>query len=412
MSTTAPGTGPSSASPSPSPITSPSPSPSPGTPRAPAAGPGRGQRARTAVLVVGLVLALGVVLALLTPRTTRTDLAPDSVAPGGARAVAQVLGEQGVVVETARSFDAATSALARAGASTLLITRPDLLSPQRLAALARTGADVVLLAPTDNTLETLAPGVHAADEAAGGERAPGCRASGPAAAGEARAGGQTYALTGTAATGGSSCYGGSYVELPARAGTGRVVVLGQSDVITNRYAARDGNAALALHSLGARPTLVWYLPDPLDTDEATVPLSALVPGWLLPGTALLVLAGLATALWRGRRLGRLVPEPLPVVVRAAETVEGHGRLYAGAGAAGRAADVLRAATLRRLRVLTRLDAAAPVSDVTDQVAWITGRHRTGVRELLAGGPPGDDAALVRLARDLDALEHEVTHRGG
>jgi hypothetical protein len=32
-----------------------------------------------------------------------------------------------------------------------------------------------------------------------------------------------------------------------------------------------------------------------------------------------------------------------------------------------------------------------------------------VHALLYGGPPPDDAALVRLADDLDALERQVRH---
>ena len=32
-------------------------------------------------------------------------------------------------------------------------------------------------------------------------------------------------------------------------------------------------------------------------------------------------------LWRGRRLGPLVVEPLPVVVKAVESTQGRGRLY-------------------------------------------------------------------------------------
>ena len=53
---------------------------------------------------------------------------------------------------------------------------------------------------------------------------------------------------------------------------------------------------------------------------------------------------LLLALWRARRLGPVVAEPLPVVVRAAETVEGRARLYRRGGARGQAA---RGAARRR-----------------------------------------------------------------
>ncbi len=61
--------------------------------------------------------------------------------------------------------------------------------------------------------------------------------------------------------------------------------------------------------------------------------------WLVAiqlGVALLL-----AALWRARRLGPLVTERLPVVVRASETVEGHARLYRSRRARDRVAATLR-----------------------------------------------------------------------
>ena len=112
--------------------------------------------------------------------------------------------------------------------------------------------------------------------------------------------------------------------------------------------------------------------------------------------------------WRGRRLGRVVAEPLPVVVRAAETVEGRGRLYHAAGARGSAAEALRSGT--RDRVSARLGAGrSPAPEVlVDLVASRTSRPATDVHALLYGPPPVDDAALVLLARTLDALALEVS----
>ncbi|WP_432486824.1 DUF4350 domain-containing protein [Kineococcus sp. SYSU DK018] len=374
------------------------------------AGAARG-RLRGPVLVAALVVGLVLLLTLLSPRTSREALAADSTAPEGARAVARVLQEQGPRVLQERSFDAALEAVREGGpGTTVLVTAPDLLSAERWEALAAAGARLVLVEPTATALDAVAPDVRTTGTAAERVLDPDCAAPAPAAAGDARAGGRTYALR--AGAEGTSCYGGSYVRVPADPATGRgeLVVLGQGDVLTNRYAALDGNAALSLRTLGASPTVVWYLPDPLDTDSPVVPLTSLAPRWVAPAGALLLVAGLTAALWRGRRLGRLVPEPLPVVVRAAETVEGHGRLYAAARAGDRAAAALRAATLRRLRALVRVDASAGPADVADQVARLTGHPAPQVLALLDGPAPADDPALVRLAVDLDDLERRVRAR--
>ncbi|WP_432565067.1 DUF4350 domain-containing protein [Kineococcus sp. SYSU DK003] len=356
-------------------------------------------RHRGAILLTLLVLAVAVLVTVLTPRTDEAALAPESVDPSGGRALARVLGEQGVRVQEVRTFAAAERFLS--ADATVLVTAPDLLSADRWRTLAASGADLVLLRPADEALAALTADVVSTGGASTAERDPGCTDPDALAAGSARAGGLTYDAEGDA----TACYGGSWVR--DELGSSTLTVVGQPAAMTNRYVAEDGNAALALRTLGAHPTLVWYLPDPLDTESPTLPLSALLPAWTWPAVALVVVALLVLLLWRGRRLGRLVAEPLPVVVRAAETVEGHGRLYASARAVDRAAHSLREATLRRLRASTGLDAQASVHDVADQVAWVTGRPAPGVRELLAGTAPRDDPALVRLALDLDALERDV-----
>jgi len=128
---------------------------------------------------------------------------------------------------------------------------------------------------------------------------------------------------------------------------------------------------------------------------------------------MLLIAALAYALARARRLGPPVGEPLPVVVRAVETVEGRGRLYRRANARGTAIRALRDSALGRLREALDLppDAAAPL--VVDAVAARTGRPAEQVDEVLFGADPTSDQELVRLAADLDRLLHTSTdvHKG-
>ena len=62
----------------------------------------------------------------------------------------------------------------------------------------------------------------------------------------------------------------------------------------------------------------------------------------------LFVALVVLALWRARRLGAVVTEPLPVVVRAAEAVEGRSRLYQASRSRGTAGEALRAGARDRL----------------------------------------------------------------
>jgi hypothetical protein len=95
------------------------------------------------------------------------------------------------------------------------------------------------------------------------------------------------------------------------------------------------------------------------------------------------------------------------VVRASETVEGHGRLYRARRARGRAAAALRAATLARITTRLGLPRTALPEAVCAELAARTGRDADGIQAVLFGQAPRDDAALVSLASDLDSLEGQV-----
>jgi len=133
-----------------------------------------------------------------------------------------------------------------------------------------------------------------------------------------------------------------------------------------------------------------------------------VPSWVRWALLQLVLAVAVVIWWRGRRLGRVVVEPLPVVVRATESVEGRARLYRRGHARESAADAMRTASLTRLRARLALPRTASTEVVVAAVSARTARPATEVAALLTpGGNPGDDASLTGLVDALDALENEV-----
>ena len=112
-------------------------------------------------------------------------------------------------------------------------------------------------------------------------------------------------------------------------------------------------------------------------------------------------------LWRGRRLGRLVTEPLPVVVRAVETTESRGRMYRKARDRTRALAVLQQATRRRLTSYLGLSASSPTTSVAAAAAAVSGRDYRDVLNLLDSPAAPDDSSLLEIANTLSALEEEV-----
>jgi hypothetical protein len=124
------------------------------------------------------------------------------------------------------------------------------------------------------------------------------------------------------------------------------------------------------------------------------------------------LAGVALIVWRGRRLGPLAHEPLPVAIKAVETTRNLGRLYRRAGDRPHAAEALRAASRARLAERLRLPRAVHPDRLVDDVAARTGRPAAEIDALI--GPsalsPSDDHGLAELAQRLTELDREVSHR--
>jgi hypothetical protein len=131
----------------------------------------------------------------------------------------------------------------------------------------------------------------------------------------------------------------------------------------------------------------------------------------------LLIATVVALLWRARRLGPVVTEPLPVVVRSAETVEGRARLYRASHSRGHAAAILRTAAVRRLATRLGVPVGASPEEVATLAAAAAGVREGEVHELLLGTGPRDDAGLVALAAALDGIERSITdgpggYRGG
>ncbi|GHF77194.1 hypothetical protein FHX82_005943 [Amycolatopsis bartoniae] len=354
-------------------------------------------RAARAPVFIAVVLVLGaVVLTLARDDGTHGGLDPGSADPGGSRALAKLLERQGVHIQPTHSLDDTEAALGPD--TTLLVTDSSLVEPARLAQLRGRAADAVFVGAGQDALDLLLPGVVVKGQDDPSVRSPDCTVAVAVAAGNAMLGGLEY----EAHERGRPCYGGSLLQI-----TGTTTLLGDGTPLTNDRLDEQGDAALSMRLLGRHPTLVWYVPTPGDPAAGLTQrsLTDLLPrGWLFGAIQLGVAAALFV-LWRARRLGPVVTEPLPVVVRSAETTEGRARMYRRSGSAAHAAGLLRQATLERLHPVLGLGAGAEPAAV---LAAITARTGRDAGPLLYGPAPEDDASLVRLADELDRLEGEVS----
>ncbi|WP_426324289.1 DUF4350 domain-containing protein [Microbacterium sp. E-13] len=355
-----------------------------------------------ALLVVG---GIGGAVSAANQWAARDALDPDSYGPDGARALTQILRDHGVEVRVTRDRAAAAEALA-AGSATLVLPDAPALSDEAVSALAGAADDVVLIEPRARTLDLLLPGSAPAGVAPEGTVGPGCGVEDARRAGALVPGGVF-----TAGADATACYpaGDGYGLLIQPAGQGRISAVDGHALFRNEHLAENGNAALAANLMGRHPLVVWYVPSIGDTDIAdTDPsLGDLTPSWVSPVIVLLLIAGVAAGIWRGRRFGPLVAERLPVTVRASETTEGRARLYARARDPLHAADRLRIGALRRLAALLGLGPNAAAPEIADAAAGRAGLDRRVVRGILIDDIPRTDADLVALTTRLRDVEDAV-----
>ncbi|KUI46700.1 hypothetical protein AU198_01605 [Mycobacterium sp. GA-1199] len=368
----------------------------------------RWRRARWIVLALAVIVAIAVLSAYLTAPRPGGWMDPNSTGPDGTRALMTLLRENGVDVVEAPDV-AAVEAAARPDTLLVVVQTYHLVDDAVLERLARVPGDRLLVQPNSRTREALAPEVKlsGATTFGGGER-PDCDLREATRAGAVQfsvsdayeASGEDIDLT--------RCYEGALVRYTA---DGRdITLVGDSGFMTNRGLPKAGNAALAMNLAGTNPRMIWYAPQVTEGEsDGAASLFDLAPDHVSWVMWQLVAVVVLLALWKGRRIGPLVAERLPVVVRASETVEGRGRLYRSRRARDSAADALRTAALQRMQPRLGLGVNPDPAALVQAVAAHSGVHPQTAAHILFGPPPGDDAELVDLARALDNIERQVAH---
>ena len=368
--------------------------------------PEAGRRRRPGAMTaigVGLLAAVAVVLLVGADDRREGYLDPANPGPDGAQAVARVLDDQGVDLTVVRNAEALADAHPDAR-TTVVVTSTWALGAGTVDDLLDTAQGrVVLVEPGPGVMEALdrsedSPSSLTLDEPV-----------------EADCDDPTYAglsvlVDSALAYPVDGCFpataGGHLLAVAAP----DLTLLGAGEALTNDQVLRADNAAVALRLLGGTDRLVWYVPSLDDVSAGDgVSLGSLLPPWLRPALWLAAVATIGLLLWRGRRLGPLAVEPLPVTVKAIETTRSRGRLYRRSGDRAHAAAVLRGAA--RARAAARLGSGHRVDPATlvQDVARHTGRPLPEVEALLspAAPVPTTDHDLVALADQHAQLDREV-----
>lgn len=359
-------------------------------------------------VVAGLVVvgAVAVLTSILTSPRPGGYLDAESTSENGTHALIALLEDAGVDVVVA---DTVSDVERAASPDTLLVIAQTYYTPDGdlLDRIADVPGDRLVIAPGTAVRETIASEVRrSALTSYTGE--PDCDLPEAERAGTV----DLDAASGFVAVGSvplTSCYGGALVRYEDDGRT--VTVIDDGSVFTNGELLTEGNAALAMNLAGTRQRMIWYAPQEFEVGQqpAASEFTDLIPErytWIVWQLCFVVVL---VAFWKARRIGPLVSEQLPVVVRASETVEGRGRLYRSRRARDRASEALRAATLHRLIPRLGLGHTATQHEIVIAAAGHSTHPAQYLHHLLYGPPPATDDELVQLAHALDDIERQVAY---
>ena len=201
--------------------------------------------------------------------------------------------------------------------------------------------------------------------------------------------------------------GYGYLELPLKSGkTLRIIT--NPELVTNKYLDKDDNAALALYATGRGSEVAFYNAENADSFNSDQQLKP-YPSWLVP---LMWQFGLLALVWAfivGRRQGRIVNEPLPVVAQGTETTMGRAGLYQRARASEHSGRILRIATIIRLGRRLGIAPNADATLVVQTVSMACNRTAKEIEYILYGPEPASAVELTQLSQALEQLEEEVKH---
>jgi hypothetical protein len=330
-------------------------------------------------------------------------------APGGAKALIEVLRHEGVSVTVTDTLRATRDAVSHPQQTTLFLYDPNFyLSDEQIRDAFGLASRVVVLDPTFVMLDEISSDLAPAGYVDGTLTAD-CSVDAATAAEEITGYGSGFRLIADNSDA-ETCFGSGddvYSLVRLTSGSTTYTVLGATEALTNGAILENGNAALGLNLLGETDDLIWYLPgyDDLAGDIPTI--GELSPPWVLPVTLLFWLALITAAFWRGRRLGPLIVENLPVTVKASETMHGRARLYEKANARQHTLDSLRIGTVARLAKACGLPVLATVDEVIAASAAIAAMDPAEVARMLIDENPATDGDLVRLSDALLRLEERV-----
>ncbi|VEI12894.1 DUF4350 domain-containing protein [Trueperella bialowiezensis] len=353
----------------------------------------------TIVIAVIVIVSILVIAVVRLPSQGRR-LSPESAAPDGTHALAQILRDHGVKVSEVTPLEALTLATPE---TTLLIDPEAMVGDTLAKDLIATRANIIVTADMllkmwgfEGDVNYLQPTLLT----------PKCDDPDALAAGTIGPISSVFVPDDPRSVTGCFPADGGFAWVQS-ADNPHVTLVADTSILTNAKLAQAGNTAFLMRKLGAHPHVYWVSGSGDEDAPRRSRMSAGLPDWFYPVAGALALSLGWWALYRSRRFGKLVAEPLPVVVPAAETTRGRSILYQRGKNHQHAAQALRAGTIARVGSGRGIRAEANPDVVISTLAQASGYPPDVVADLFYERRVNNDRELTDLATDLRRFERDL-----
>lgn len=187
------------------------------------------------------------------------------------------------------------------------------------------------------------------------------------------------------------------------------VLVEDLSIFTNSQITIYDHAALALALFGAHPNAAFYYPS-LDflPSPAEQGLWGLLPPWAYWAAGMLLIAAAALMVAKGRRLGPLASEPLPVVVNASEVEYARASLAREGKHVQWTLGLLQSKARRELMRALYLPSGADEDTLLSALATRVNQPIDRLRALLYQTDISTEQELAKRVKELDNLIQEVS----
>ncbi len=371
-----------------------------------------GQKAknRNGLIIFSIIFAILIGLAalanmMLIEHDNKRPLAPNSTTKTGAEALATILKTHGVQVIHTTQEKQLKKITAEA---TVLVTNPDELSTDEITLILKSKAEIIVIVNNDTIdlydweiynqlVEIPTPNKIAAQ----------CDEQGAQSAKYITPAKVFFDLE----DGDTGCFlKNKYPTWLTPADNPKLHFFGAGETFMNQNLTKAGNAAFALHQLGKHKQLFW-IEQYRGKDAYTNPETPRIDGmlWLYFLFVALMLSGLWYSVVVWRRFGKLVAEPLPVIVPAGETDLGRAKLYSRSNDYTHLATILRAEFISKFANKIGIRANSSKTEIIGAITQISRKSETEIANLLYDQAINNKKELYILEQELKNIEKDISY---